>query len=46
MLYSANALAMVTISDHIVTGEKVPPAKRQTTFLDMMKVALDTAIEL
>ena len=45
-LYGANALAMVTISDHIITGEAVPPAERQTTFLQMMEVALDTAIEL
>lgn len=45
-LHGAKALAMVTISDHLVTGEATSAEERQTTFLDMMRVALDTAIEL
>jgi purine-nucleoside phosphorylase len=38
------ALAICTISDHIVTGEALPAAERQTSFTDMMEVALRTAI--
>ncbi|MGL5635063.1 MAG: purine-nucleoside phosphorylase [Sarcina sp.] len=45
-LYGANALAIVTISDHIITGEVTSPEERQLTFKDMMKVALETALEL
>lgn len=39
-----NALAMMTISDHFVTGEKATPEERRTTFTDMMKLALEIAI--
>ncbi|MGL4742445.1 MAG: purine-nucleoside phosphorylase [Sarcina sp.] len=45
-LHGANALAIVTISDHIITGEVTSPEERQLTFKDMMKVALETALEL
>lgn len=38
--YGANALALLTISDHIRTGEALPSSERQTTFTDMMKIAL------
>lgn len=37
------ALAMFTVSDSLVTGESMPPQARQTSFTDMMKVALETA---
>ncbi len=37
------ALAICTISDHIVTGEALDAASRQTTFTAMMQVALETA---
>ena len=40
------ALAICTISDHIVTGEALPAAERQTSFTDMMEVALRTAVAL
>ena len=40
-----NALAMMTISDHFVTGEKATAKERQSTFTDMMKLALETAIK-
>lgn len=40
-----NALAIMTISDHFVTGEKTTAQERQTTFTDMMKLALETAIK-
>lgn len=37
-----NALTILTISDHIATGEETTAEERQTTFTDMMKVALNT----
>lgn len=40
-----NALAMMTISDHFVTGEKATVAERQNTFTDMMKLALEAAVK-
>ncbi|MDO4486516.1 MAG: purine-nucleoside phosphorylase [Bacillota bacterium] len=39
-----NAMAIMTISDHFVTGEKATAEERQSTFTDMMKLALETAI--
>lgn len=41
-----NALAICTISDHILTGEATTAEERQTSFTDMMKLALETAIKL
>jgi len=41
-----NALAIFTMSDSLVTGEATSSAERQSAFTDMMKVALETAIEL
>jgi purine-nucleoside phosphorylase len=38
-----NALALLTISDSLVTGEALPAEDRQTTFTDMMKIALAIA---
>lgn len=40
-----NALAMVTISDHFVTGERATTEQRQNSFTDMMKLALETAVK-
>ena len=37
------ALAMMTVSDSLVTGEALPAADRQTTFHDMMEIALHIA---
>ncbi len=42
--HKANALAMVTISDHFVTGEATTSQERQETFTDMMKLALETIV--
>lgn len=42
--HGVNALAMVTISDHFVTGEATTSEERQKTFTDMMRLALETAI--
>ena len=38
-----NALALLTISDSLVTGEALPAEDRQLTFTDMMKIALEIA---
>ena len=38
-----NALAICTISDHIFTGESLPAQDRQTTFTQMMEIALEIA---
>lgn len=37
------ALAMMTISDSLLTGEVTTPEERQTSFNDMMKIALEVA---
>ena len=39
-----NALAICTISDSLVTGESLDSLARQTTFTDMIKVALEVAL--
>ncbi len=41
-----NAIAICTISDHILTGEELSADERQTSFSQMMEIALDTAISL
>ena len=41
-----NALAIFTISDHILTGEATTAEERQNTFTTMMEIALETAITL
>lgn len=40
--YNVKALALLTVSDHLVTGEITSSEERQTTFKKMMEVALDT----
>lgn len=42
--HGVNALAMMTISDHFVTGEKATTQEREREFTDMMELALETAI--
>ena len=37
----ARALAICTVSDHVRTGEATSPEERQTTFDDMVHIALD-----
>lgn len=37
------ALCILTVSNHIYTGEEATPEERQTTFNDMMEIALETA---
>lgn len=41
-----NALTICTVSDHVITGESTSSAERQTSFTDMMTLALETAIRL
>ena len=42
--FGRRALALFTVSDHLVTGERCTAEERQTTFEDMIKIALETAI--
>ena len=41
-----NALAICTISDHLVTGESTTSEERQNSFTEMMELALKTAKKL
>lgn len=41
--YGKNALAVCTVSDHLLTGEALSAEERQTSFTQMMEVALETA---
>lgn len=43
--HGRKALAILTVSDHIVRGEVTTAEERQTTFNDMIIVALETAIK-
>ncbi|MBQ8041177.1 MAG: purine-nucleoside phosphorylase [Lachnospiraceae bacterium] len=40
------ALAIMTVSDHILTGESTTAEERQNSFTEMMEIALETAIAL
>lgn len=40
------ALAICSISDHLLTGEALDAASRQTTFTTMMRIALETAVRM
>ena len=44
--YHKNALAICTISDHILTGEATTAEERQNSFTEMMELALKTAVKL
>ena len=43
--YGRKALAILTVSDHILTGEATSPEERQTTFNQMIEVALEAVIK-
>lgn len=43
--YDRQALSVLTVSDHILTGEETSSEERQTTFNEMMIVALEAAIK-
>ncbi|MGI6028002.1 MAG: purine-nucleoside phosphorylase [Candidatus Heteroscillospira sp.] len=40
------ALGIFTVSDHLLTGEATTAEERQTSFTQMMEVALETAVRL
>ncbi|WP_430784589.1 purine-nucleoside phosphorylase [Virgibacillus flavescens] len=43
--YDRQALSVLTVSDHILTGEETSSEERQSTFNEMMIVALEAAIK-
>lgn len=43
--FGRKALAILTVSDHILTGEATSAEERQTTFNDMIEVALDSIVK-
>lgn len=43
--FNRQALSILTVSDHIITGEETTAEERQTSFHDMMEIALETIIK-
>ncbi|MGM9922956.1 MAG: purine-nucleoside phosphorylase [Bacillus sp. (in: firmicutes)] len=43
--FGRQALSVLTVSDHILTGEETTSEERQTTFNEMIEVALEAAIK-
>ncbi|MFK7752281.1 MAG: purine-nucleoside phosphorylase [Sedimentitalea sp.] len=41
--YNRRALAVLTVSDHLITGEALPPEQRERSFGDMVEIALAAA---
>ena len=41
--YNRRALAVLTVSDHLVTGEALPSDQREKSFGDMVEIALEAA---
>lgn len=44
--YNRKALAILTVSDHIVTGESTSAEERQKTFTNMINIALEAGISV
>ncbi len=44
--YKRRALAIMTVSDHILLGGQTTAEERQTTFTNMIKLALDTVVAM
>jgi purine-nucleoside phosphorylase len=42
--FGRRALGIMTVSDHLVTGEVTSSEERQSTFSEMVEIALETAI--
>ena len=42
--FKRQALAILTVSDHVITGEETSSEERQTSFHDMMQLALEAAL--
>lgn len=43
--YNRRALSILTVSDHVFTGEQTTAEERQTSFQQMMELALETAMK-
>ncbi|MBK0328638.1 purine-nucleoside phosphorylase [Rhodobacteraceae bacterium F11138] len=43
--HGRRALAVLTVSDHLLTGEALPPDQRETSFGDMVDIALRAAFD-
>lgn len=44
--FGVRALTVLTVSDHIITGEETTAQERQETFSDMVEIALNTVLEM
>ena len=44
--FGRRALGIMTVSDHLITKEETTAEERQTTFSEMITIALDAAIEV
>ena len=44
--FQTTPVRCLTISDNIITGEDLPPEDRQTTFTQMMEIALNVAVKM
>jgi len=43
--FNRRALSILTVSDHVITGVETTAKERETSFHDMMEIALETAIQ-
>lgn len=43
--FGRQALSLLTVSDHIITGEETTAEERQTTFNEMIEIALETCLK-
>ena len=43
--YGVRALAILTVSDHLITGEALPSSDRETSFGAMVEIALEAAFQ-
>lgn len=43
--FHVRALSILTVSDHLITGEQTTAEERQTSFSDMIEVALEAAVK-
>ncbi|WP_425043276.1 purine-nucleoside phosphorylase [Primorskyibacter sp. S87] len=41
--HKCRALAVLTVSDHLLTGDALPSSERETSFGDMVEIALESA---
>lgn len=44
--FNRRALSILTVSDHVITGEETSSQERETSFHDMMEMALETAYDI